>query len=91
MEEPSQEQSDERMMADYCWSVKLGSIHSFIQLAPLRLCVHHSPIYTVIVVHSDIQGKIVQWLAGSFCLRDFKFTPSILSEVPLLTGKAVDS
>lgn len=32
--------------------------------------------HLTIVVHGDIQDKIVQWLAGSFCTRDVEVTTS---------------
>lgn len=43
----------------------------------------------VSVLHVDIEVKIVQWLAGSFCIGDVEVAPSFLSEVPPATDKAV--
>lgn len=47
-------------------------------------------ISVVIVVHGDIQGKIVQSLAGYFCAGNLEVSPSLLSEVPPSTGKIID-
>lgn len=61
-------------------------IHSCVQLAPWS----PPPISVVIIVHGNIQGKVVQCLAGSFWTRDVEVTQLLLSEFPLPTGKAVD-
>lgn len=41
------------------------------------------PLYLRIVVDGDIEGRIVQWLTGSFCTGDVEVTPSLLSEMEL--------
>lgn len=49
-----------------------------------------SPLISVeIVVHRDIQGKIVHWLLVAFCKEDVKVTPAIISEVTPLVAKNV--
>lgn len=48
-----------------------------------------APLHLTNVVHVDIQGKIMQWSASSFSTGNVKFTSSLLSEVPIPTGKAI--
>lgn len=58
-------------------------IHWLIySISVIRAALVTSPIiYVVIVVHADIQGKIVQQLAGSFCTGDVEFIAYLLSEI----------
>lgn len=63
-------------------------LSSFIQLVNFYASVITTPLQVTFMVHGDIQGKIMScW----FLLhRDVEFTLSLLSEVSLPTGKAID-
>lgn len=62
----------------------------FINRSGRPFCATVIPTLLHLVVHCDIQGKIVQLFTGSFCTGDVELTLSLLLEVPPPTGKTFD-
>lgn len=54
---------------------------SFIQFSAFCTTVITTLLHLTIVVRGDIQGRIVQMLAGSFCTGHVEVTPSLLLKV----------
>lgn len=61
----------------YAVRIELSNYHSFILFSLRILCrsMVSTPLHLTIVVYGDIQSRIVQWLADSFCTGEGEIIP----------------